>query len=274
MLELPEVEVLRRDLEKEVVGRKVKAVEAKSMAALPRYKNRKSFTSLLTDVKIVNVTRKGLYLLFGLDNAHTMVVDLGSGFMRKISGKEKDVPPAEIAFTLVQAGTLIYVMTGPGANFFVASTDTLAQEWPELEHLGFDPVEIPISWGLFGTLMTRHPTSVKQFLVDQHIMSGIGDAYADEILFNAGVRHDRRTDSLSSQEVRRLYRGVVETLHDAIKYRGMALPDDGYVDLYGKPGEYQPQVFRRDGKRSPRSRNFIQKVKFEGRWTYFCDTQV
>ena len=130
MLELPEVEVLRRDLEKEVVGKKIKAVEAKSMAALSRYKNRKSFTSLLVDVKIINVTRKGVYLLVGLDNAHTLVVDLGNGFMRKLTGKERDVPPAEITFTLAQSGLLIYVMTGPGGNFFVATTEALGQEWP------------------------------------------------------------------------------------------------------------------------------------------------
>ncbi len=274
MLELPEVEVLRRDLEKEFVGKKIKAVDAKSMAALPRYKNRKTFTSVLIDAKITNVSRKGVYLLVGLDNARTLVIDVGTGYLRKLGGREKDVPPAEITFSFAQGGSLVYVMTGPGGNFFTVTTETIKEEWPEFAGLGFDPVEVPIAWSLFGNLMARHPSSVKHFLVDQTIMSGIGDAYADEILFNAGVRHDRRTETLSSQEIRRLYRGLVETLHEAIKCRGMALPDEGYVDLYGKPGDYQPQVFRREGKRSPRSRNPIQKVKFEGRWTYFCDTQV
>ena len=153
-------------------------------------------------------------------------------------------------------------------------TESVETAIPELVHLGFDPVEIPISWGLFGELLLRRPSNLKHFLTDQSIMAGIGELYADEILFSAGVRHDRRSETLSSQEVRRLYRAVVETLHDAIKYRGTSLPENGYVDLFGKPGEYQPQVYGRDGQRSPRSRNFIQKVKFEGRWTYFCDTQV
>jgi len=274
VLELPEVEVLRRDLEREVVGRKVKSVEIKSMAALARYKNRKAFTSLLEGVKLSSVTRKGVRLLIALDNEQTLAISVGNGSLRKISGKEKNLPVAEMTITFVQGGALIYVMNGPGADFVVVPTEGIETALPEFEHLGFDPVEIPISWGLFGELLLRRPSNLKHFLTDQSIMAGIGELYADEILFNAGVRHDRRSETLSSQEVRRLYRAVVETLHDAIKYRGTSLPENGYVDLFGKPGEYRPQVYGRDGQRSPRSRNFIQKVKFEGRWTYFCDTQV
>jgi formamidopyrimidine-DNA glycosylase len=274
VLELPEVEVLRRDLEREVVGKKVKSVEIKSMAALARYKNRKAFSSLLEGVKFSSVTRKGVRLLIALDNEQTLVIAVGNGSLRKISGKEKNLPVAEMTITFVQGGSLIYVMNGPGADFVVVPTESVDTAIPEFEHLGFDPVEIPISWGLFGELLLRRPSNLKHFLTDQSIMAGIGELYADEILFNAGVRHDRRSETLSSQEVRRLYRAVVETLHDAIKYRGTSLPENGYVDLFGKPGEYRPQVYGRDGQRSPRSRNFIQKVKFEGRWTYFCDTQV
>ena len=274
MVELPEVEVLRRDLEREVVGKKVKAVEVKSMAALARYKNRKAFTSLLEGVKFCSVSRKGLRLLIALDNEHTLIIAVGNGSLRKISGKEKNLPVAEMTITFAQGGSLIYVMHGPGGDFFVVPTENIDSAIVEFEHMGFDPVEVPISWGLFGELLIRRPSNLKHFLTDQSIMSGIGELYADEILFNAGVRHDRRSETLSSQEVRRLYRAVVETLHDAIKYRGTSLPENGYLDLYGKPGEYRPQVYGREGQRSPRSRNFIQRVKFEGRWTYFCDTQV
>ena len=96
MVELPEVEVLRRDLEREVVGRKVKGVEVKSMAALARYKNRKAFSSLLDGVKFGSVIRKGVRLLIALDNDQTLVIALGNGSLRKVSGKEKNLPVAEI----------------------------------------------------------------------------------------------------------------------------------------------------------------------------------
>jgi formamidopyrimidine-DNA glycosylase len=76
--------------------------------------------------------------------------------------------------------------------------------------------------------------------------------------------------------MRRLYRSLIEVLHDAVKHRGSSIGDAGFADLAGKPGEHQEhlQVYGRDGKLSPRSRTPIKKVKYDGHWTYFCDTQV
>jgi len=128
VLELPEVEVLRRDLEREVVGRKVKSVEIKSMAALARYKNRKAFTSLLEGVKFSAVARKGLRLLITLDNEQTLAISVGNGSLRKISGKEKNLPVAEMTITFVQGGSLIYVMNGPGADFVVVGVERSGAE--------------------------------------------------------------------------------------------------------------------------------------------------
>ena len=91
-------------------------------------------------------------------------------------------------------------------------------------------------------------------------MAGLGNMYSDEILFAAGLRYDRTASGLSTQEIRRLYRSVVETLHDAVKYRGSTLADQGYVDLFGKAGDYQEhhKVYARDGSPAgaagPRSR--------------------
>jgi formamidopyrimidine-DNA glycosylase len=76
--------------------------------------------------------------------------------------------------------------------------------------------------------------------------------------------------------MRRLYRSLIEVLHDAVKHRGSSIGDHGFADLTGKPGEHQDhlQVYGRDGKLSPRSRTPIKKVKYDGHWTYYCDTQV
>src|SRR5688572_28237737 len=131
VLELPEVEVLRRDLEREVVGKKIKAVEIKSMATLARYKNRKAFSSLLEGTKLLSVTRKGMRLLIALDNEQTLIMNVGNGSLRKISGKEKNLPVAEMTITFAQGGALIYVMTGPGADFFVVPTESLDSAIPE-----------------------------------------------------------------------------------------------------------------------------------------------
>ena len=119
-----------------------------------------------------------------------------------------------------------------------------------------------------------HKMKLKAFLMDQTIIAGLGNIYADEILFAAGLRYDRQTDSLSTQEMRRLYRSVVETLHDAIKYGGSTLADEQYVDLNGKPGEYQEhhKVYDREKQPCFRCRRAtISKAKFAGRSTYFCE---
>jgi formamidopyrimidine-DNA glycosylase len=277
MRELPEVEVLRRDLEREIVGKKIKSVEAKSMALLGRYNNRKAFTSQLEGAKVVSVGRRGLHILVHLDEDRVLVIALGDGgLLRRIGGKDHGLDAPEVTVVFTQHGGFQFGDESATGEIFVSSTEALPAALPELEKLGVDPVEEPMAWTTFAELVLRRSTKMKTLLTDPTVLTGIGDVYADEILFHAGVRHDRLSNTLSSQEVRRLYRAVVETLHDAVKYRGTTLPSMPFTDLAGKPGEYQEHlaVYGRDGQLSPRSRGPIQKVKFEGRWTYYCETQV
>lgn len=277
MRELPEVEVLRRDLEREIPNKKIKSVDVKSMAVLGRYNNRKAFTSQLDGAKFVSVSRKGLHLLLGLDEGRVLVVGLGEGgLLRKAAGKDPGIAEPEVAITFTQGGTLQFDDTTGTAEMFVVPEDGLATALPELEKLGADPLDEPMAWTAFAEVVLRRATKMKTLLTDPSVLAGIGDVYADEILFHAGLRHDRVSNTLSSQEVRRLYRAVVETLHDAVKYRGTSIGDAPFADLSGKPGDYQDHlaVYGREGMRSPRSRGPIQRVKFEGRWTYFCETQV
>jgi formamidopyrimidine-DNA glycosylase len=115
---------------------------------------------------------------------------------------------------------------------------------------------------------------LKAFLTDQSMIAGIGNIYADEILFDSGLRYDRDTDSLTTQEIRRLYRSLVEILHEAIKYGGSTLADEQYVDLNGKPGEYQQhhQVYDREKQPCRRCRRHdIVKSKFAQRSTFYCE---
>ena len=87
-------------------------------------------------------------------------------------------------------------------------------------------------------------------------MAGIGNIYSDEILFAAGLRHDRLSDDLSPEEVRRLYRSIVEILQEAIKHRGSSLADEQYRDLFGDMGDFQRlhNVYDREGQACPRCR--------------------
>ncbi|MEM9466629.1 MAG: DNA-formamidopyrimidine glycosylase family protein [Actinomycetota bacterium] len=277
VFELPEVETVRRELDRDLVGKKVKSVEAMSMKVLGRYKNRKAFTAQLDDMKITQVTRRGLYILIVLDGDSTLVVNLGgSGSLRRNANKDAQDPDTEVVITFTQHGQLRLIDGEGTAEMFVVDTDAVAEEIPALEDHGLDPVDEPVSWTAFGRALLQRNTKLKTLLMDDTFVVGIGNLYADEILYEAGLRFDRVSDSLSSQEIRRLHRALVGTLHDAIKYRGTSLPDRPFVDPFGVAGDFSEHlaVYGKHGDLSSRSRLPIQRVKFGGAWTYFCETQV
>jgi formamidopyrimidine-DNA glycosylase len=124
----------------------------------------------------------------------------------------------------------------------------------------------------FREKLLSRTTKLKPLLMDQSFLSGLGNIYSDEILWEAGLRHDRVPQSLSTMEIRRLYRAIVEVLHEAVKHRGSTLSDEQYVDLHGRPGEYQllHQVYDREGQACRRCRATITKERVSGRSSYFC----
>ena len=267
---------MKRDLEREVVTRRIKDVEASSMAALQRYKNRKTFANQLIGAKIVSVFRQGEHLLFSLDNEHILVVRMANGMLRRTATKEKEAKGTEVSITFTQGGQLRFIDPSTSGEVAVVANDEIMAEFPALNDPAIDPIDTPLAWLEFRDLIEGEVTTLKGLLTDGRVLVGIGSMYADEVLFDAGLRFDRESNTLSTQEVRRLYRSLVETLHNVIKYRGTTLEDRPLVDVFGEPGLFDQhlQVYGKDGELSPRSRTPIQKVKFNGDWTYFCETQV
>ncbi len=273
MPELPEVEVVRRDLERDVVGRRVKAVEVDAMRSVRRHHNRKQFISRLEGKKITGVERRGKYLLLRLEGNDVLVIHLGmSGqLLRAKTSRETKPKHLHVIITFQQGGQLRFVDPRTFGEMFVTQVDELSKV-SELSHLGIDPLEHAVSWEEFWSLITQKHAKLKTLLMDQKFMAGIGNIYSDEILWGAGLRWDRMSDSLSAQEVRRLYRSMVEVLQDAVKYRGSSLADEQYVDLFGKPGEYQlhHKVYAREGETCRRCRQIIVRERVGGRSTYYC----
>jgi formamidopyrimidine-DNA glycosylase len=274
MPELPEVEVVRRDLEREVVGKKIKGVDVDGMRSIRRYRQRKQFTGELDGRKITAVGRRGKYIVMKLDDGNALIVHLGmSGqLLRAKSSRESAPKHTHVTITFTQGGQLRFVDPRTFGEMFVTPYDGMEDAVDELAHLGIDPLESAMSWDYFGELMSQRHVKLKAALMDQKFLAGIGNIYSDEILFNAGLRWDRMSDSLSPEEVRRLYRALVETLQDAVKYRGSSLADEQYVDLFGKKGEYQlhHKVYAREGEACLRCRHVIVREKAGGRSTFFC----
>lgn len=275
MPELPEVETIRRDLEKEVVGRRIKQVDVKGKRSIRRHRTPAEFKKHLEGTKITYIRRAGKYLLVGLDGEEVLVVHLGmSGqLLRTKSAKEAVDRHTHVVITFTQGGQLRFVDPRTFGEMFVTSPGELGSQVPEVAHLGFDPLDDVMSWTSFGQLLASRHVGLKTLLMDQKFVAGIGNIYSDEILFAAGLRYDRYSDSLSSQEIRRLYRAMVETLTEAVKYRGSSLADEQYRDLYGEVGDYQGQhqVYDREGEACRRCRNSIVRVKLNGRSAFLCE---
>lgn len=271
MIESPEVEVVRRELEREVMDRRVKTVEILSESVTPH--SAEELNERLYRAKIVGeIARAGLHLLVSFDNEEIMGITLGAGgHLRRQPNREAVQPATRLVITFTQYGGLRLVDFKEGARLRLLSPEQAAGKQP----VGLDPLTTPLSWTDFSALLASppRPLLLKAFLTKTGTLVGIGDMYADEILFNAGLRHDRMTDSLGRQEVRRLWRAIVEVLHDAVKYRGSTLEDNHFLSPSGEPGVYQNHhnVYRRHGKLSPRSRRPIVRVKYRGRWTYYCE---
>ena len=272
MPELPEVETIRRELEREAVGKRIKAIEVHGTRTVRR-QTKKNLMSRLEGTKITAADRRGKYLVLKLDSGELLVVHLGmSGQLLRAAAKDPVAKHTHVIMTFTQGGQLRFVDPRTFGEVFVTAPDELTNEIPELADLGMDPLDEPISWVTFGQRLLARTTKLKPLLMDQSFIAGIGNIYSDEILWESGLRRDRTPQTLSSMEVRRLYRAVVEVLHEAVKHRGSTLGDQQYVDLHGKPGEYQTlhQVYARDGEACRRCRATIAKEKVGGRSSYFC----
>lgn len=276
-MELPEVEVLRRDLEKEVVGRRFEAVEVRSsknsMKVISRHhRTRKDFTKRLEGRKVVRVERRGKYLLVVLDDDQVLVVHFGmSGRLLKGTKRQELSAHTHVYLEFARGGDLRYIDPRALGRMFVVPLEKVSAA-RELQKIGVDPLEHSFTWPQFSEALAARKQNLKQLLMDQEFISGLGNIYSDEVLFASGLRYDRRSDDLSSQEVRRLYRAIQETVQEAIRDRGTTLEDEAYLDLFGKPGEHRGNlnVYGRKGLPCRRCRTPIATVKISNRSAFYC----
>ena len=273
MPELVEIEVLRRDLEKEVVGRRIKDAEIRpgtnAMKVVPKHGRRKEFTDLLEGAKFEKVDRVGKKILLELDNDHVMIVDLGSGGqLLKTSASDEVAAHTHIIVPFTIGGQMRYLDPIKDGEVWVAPK--AEAEVPR--DFSIDPLEQMVAWQTFSQVLAEKDVPMKELLMDETFICGLGNLYTDEILWTAGISHSRSSSKLSSQDVRRLYRALLEIMQEAIKARGTSYGEVPFTDIHGDPGQFQLElkVWEREGEFCRRCRNNIVKEKV-GKWiTYFC----
>lgn len=273
---LVEVEVIRRDLEKEIVGRRIKDVEITSsrnaMKVIPRHGRRKEFQALLEQAKFEKVDRRGKKILLGLDNGNTMTVDLGdTGQLIKTSASDPLETHTHVVIGFTIGGQLRLLDPKAASEIYVASDGEIA-ELPEFSSDAIDPLEQQVTWHHFSGLLEEREQPMKDLLMDNNFIVGLGHLYSDEILWTSALRYDRGSNKLTSQDVRRLYRALIETLQEALKARGTTWGSANFRDLHGDPGQYQLElkVFEREGEPCRRCRTPIEKEPYGDGFTYLC----
>jgi formamidopyrimidine-DNA glycosylase len=279
MSEMPalvELEVVRRDLEREVVGRRIKDAEVRpgsnAMKIIKRHGRRKEFQDLLVGARFDGVERFGTWLVLELDTQDALVIDLGrAGRLFKTSSSEQLAAYTHIVIGFTIGGQLRLSDPALGGEVFVAAREGLEQLDGRVQ-AAIDPFKAPLSWRQLSGLLEDQKRHMKDLLTDNSFICGLGDIYSDEILFAAGLRYDRMSHDLSAQDVRRLYRSLQEILQEAVKARGTSCPDHEFVDLQGEPGEYQAElkVFNRLGEACRRCRTAIERTSWGPDYTYFC----
>ncbi|HVT65310.1 MAG TPA: bifunctional DNA-formamidopyrimidine glycosylase/DNA-(apurinic or apyrimidinic site) lyase [Mycobacteriales bacterium] len=275
MPELPEVETVRRGLERWVVGRKIKTVEVFGERTLRRHTGgADDFTDRLTGRTIVAARRRGKFLWLPLDDGMNLLAHLG------MSGQFLAVP-AGVEDSLHVKARWAFEGDGPGLVFCdqrtfgglaLADEDLTDDGVPVvLSHVAPDPLEPAFDPDRFAVALRRRRTGIKRAILDQTLISGIGNIYADEALWRAKLHFARGTDGMRRPEIDRLLEAVDEVLNAAIEAGGTSF-DALYVSVNGESGWFDRslEAYGQEGEPCSRCGTLIKRVKFTNRSSYFC----
>lgn len=269
MPELPEVEVIRRDLVAEVAGRRVEWVAVTGSRSVRR-QDPAGFARRLEGVTLGPPRRLGKYLLLPLSGEEVLVVHL------RMSGRlwlahPSDARPrhTHVVFGLDDGRELRFVDPRTFGEVFVTEGERVAA----MLRLGPDPLDPAWTEDRLAELVDGRRARLKGLLMDQRRLAGLGNIYSDEALFEAGLRFDRPAGSLDGDDVRRLHRAITAILAEAVEHRGSSLRDAQYVDLFGRPGGYQAyhRVYAREGQPCPRCGRAIARLRLGNRSTFLCE---
>ncbi len=275
MPELPEVETVRRGLAAQVVGRRIERVEV-GRERVVRRTSRQALIDGLTGATVVAAGRRGKYLLCPLDTGDELMVHLRmSGRLLVAAAGQERPPHTHVVMHLagLPAQELWFVDPRTFGEVVVFDPAHVAEQVPELARLGVDPIADGMTRAQFAALVRARSRQIKALLLDQHVITGIGNIYCDESLHLAGVRHDRASDRVTPREITKLHAAIMEVLSEAIESGGSTLADTQYVGVDGVAGWFQlhHRVYDRAGQRCLScSKGNIVRVDFGGRGTHFC----
>jgi formamidopyrimidine-DNA glycosylase len=271
--ELPEVEVVRRGLAAHVTGRTITAVRVHHPRAVRRHEaGPADLTARLLDARITGTGRRGKYMWLTLHDGSALVVHLGmSGQM--LLGEVPNANHLRIATLLDNGTALSFVDQRTFGGWMLADLVTVdGTDVPmPVAHLGRDPLDPKFNRDGVVTVLRRKHSEIKRQLLDQTVVSGIGNIYADEALWRAKVNGARLASSLTRAKLGELLAAAADVMTDALGEGGTSF-DSLYVNVNGESGYFDLSLdaYGREGEPCRRCGAVMRREKFMNRSSYYC----
>lgn len=282
MPELPEVETIRRDLQEDIIGQRVTKIDVRLAKSVRNPED--LFVRTLLNRTVKAIDRRGKLLMVEFDGTDwTLLIHLRmTGQLLFQRPKQELVagghpwPPFDTPLPNKYTHVILEFSKG-GILFFndlrqfgyMKLVDP-AERAAVLKQYGVEPITDDFTLDAFTDLLGKRKGPVKGFLLNQTLVSGLGNIYADEACWHAQIRPDRKINSLSRAEVRALFQACRDVLTEAIEHRGTSFRD--YRDSQGRQGGYAKllKVYGRAGEACPRCGGTIIKTRLVGRGTHSC----
>ncbi|GAB4000482.1 bifunctional DNA-formamidopyrimidine glycosylase/DNA-(apurinic or apyrimidinic site) lyase [Nocardioides marmoraquaticus] len=271
MPELPEVEVVRRGLERHALDRQVEAVEVLHPRPVRRHlAGPDDFAARLTGTTFTAARRRGKFWWLAADSGDALLGHLGmSGQMLVQPPGAPDERHLRVRFTLAGGGELRFVDQRMFGGLLVSTGG--ADVPGEIAHIALDPLDPAFDDAAFVRRVRRSRSGVKRLLLHQEVVSGVGNIYADEALWRAQVHGERPGDRLRVRDVQAVLDGAREVMGAALEQGGTSF-DALYVNVNGESGYFDRSLhaYGQEGRPCARCGTPIVRVAFTNRSSFFC----
>jgi formamidopyrimidine-DNA glycosylase len=287
MPELPEVETIVRQLNKDLKGEVINDLWTDSPKNLKGNFKIKKVCSLIKKRKILKAVRKGKNILIFLDQdlilwihlkltGHLLVGDFeytNNQWQPKTKGALLDPQNRFLhwVFSLKSGKKLVLSDMRKFAKIVLLTTEDLKQT-KDLNDLGINPLSLEFNQKKLEEILSQAKGGIKKVLMEQKSISGIGNIYANEILWEAKINPFKKAKELEKEEIKRLLQAIRKILALAIRYQGTSAKDEAYRHLDGEKGSYSKflKVYQKEGEPCSRCGILIKRVKNQGRSTFYC----
>ena len=283
MPELPEVEIVRQSLNKKINGKIIKKVIVKNRNL--RFKIPLNFTSILKNKRIIKVDRFSKYLIIFLSNDHVCLIHLGmSGTIHLVNKKRKNfitntsfyhspTLPKKHNHVEIFFDDLKFIYNDPRRFGYFEIIQNFELLKNKINKFGPEPFSVKFNFDYLHSFLKNKEKNIKNFLLDQRFVSGIGNIYASEILYLSKIKPDKKAKNLTKKELKKILINSKKVLSKAINKGGSSIKD--FKNISGLKGEYQKdfKVYQRAGLKCKRfnCEGIIKKKNISNRSTFFCN---